>query len=619
MKRLKFLYTTLLVLSSMAAMATEPTNIIVQIDGKSYYKHLVASGDTIYALSKAYGVSEQSIIDCNEALTPSTLKMDSYILIPKVQVESEGVDKEDKKRYIYHTVKQGETIYSIARKYKVPVATLERDNAQIDIERISPNMTIKVRRSERGYATVSDIEKEYSLRADSYKIGDNEYRVKAGETVYSLSRKFGLDEEEFMRLNNITSYNDLKEGMIVKRAQEVKEEVQVEPVKESIEPAVEVVDSVELTLPMPSQTDTLNFNFRVLSPYQTLRASLLLPFHKNGRVNGSMVDFYRGLLLAMDDLKHEGYDIELSVFDTEGSEAGVTRIMQDEPLFYEAQLIIGPVYSEEISVVLHYAAENNIPVISPLADVASLQSGVLFQMQADSDSKYDKFERIFDGSREVVIIHTPSMDREYEAKMREFSAGHTIYELNYEFDRESMFFPRNADGSNGEQIDITEFMHSKTNKIFVVPASDETEVDRVLTTLSSTKASILGRGGVMGDYIVVGNRRWKQISSIDKQTFFNNNTLFLVPYHASRGNDAILQFDARYVSSYGVLPTMYSYRGYDAAMIFCRKMYEGFDEGFDKMLTPLATPYNFSFKDGLHTNRSWIMERYKSNFTIEVE
>lgn len=619
MKRLKFLYTTLLVLSSMAAMATEPTNIIVQIDGKSYYKHLVASGDTIYALSKAYGVSEQSIIDCNEALTPSTLKMDSYILIPKVQVESKGVDKEDKKRYIYHTVKQGETIYSIARKYKVPVATLERDNAQIDIERISPNMTIKVRRSERGYATVSDIDKEYSLRADSYKIGDNEYRVKAGETVYSLSRKFGLDEEEFMRLNNITSYNDLKEGMIVKRAQEVKEEVRVEPVKESIEPAVEVVDSVELTLPMPSKTDTLNFNFRVLSPYQTLRASLLLPFHKNGRVNGSMVDFYRGLLLAMDDLKHEGYDIELSVFDTEGSEAGVTRIMQDEPLFYEAQLIIGPVYSEEISVVLSHAEENNIPVISPLADVASLQSGVLFQMQADSDSKYDKFERIFDGSREVVIIHTPSMDREYEAKMREFSAGHTIYELNYEFDRESMFFPRNADGSNGEQIDITEFMHSKTNKIFVVPASDETEVDRVLTTLSSTKASILGRGGVMGDYIVVGNRRWKQISSIDKQTFFNNNTLFLVPYHASRGNDAILQFDARYVSSYGVLPTMYSYRGYDAAMIFCRKMYEGFDGGENQILKPLATPYNFSFKDGLHMNRSWIMERYKSNFTIEVE
>ena len=92
-----------------------------------------------------------------------------------------------------------------------------------------------------------------------------------------------------------------------------------------------------------------------------------------------------------------------------------------------------------------------------------------------------------------------------------------------------------------------------------------------------------------------------------------------MPYHASRGNDVILQFDARYVSSYGVLPTMYSYRGYDAAMIFCRKMYEGFDGGENQILKPLATPYNFSFKDGLHMNRSWIMERYKSNFKIEVE
>lgn len=631
MRYLKFLYIPLLMMLSVAVSATEPTNIVVEVAGRSYYKHLVASGDTIYSLSKAYGVSESSIIESNEGLTPSTLQLDSYILIPKGKDASVvNEPKVDKKKFIYHSVKPGETIYSIARKYKVSVAVLENDNPNIDIERISPDMEVRVRRSERGFATVDEIERERDRRAAAETLAEDEYRVRAGETVYSLSRKFGLSEEEFMTLNSLKSYSDLKEGMLIKRfksaevaaekvakTEEVVTDKAEEVVTDTPAEVVEVVEEVAMEELIPA--DSLQREFRQLAPYQILRTSLLLPFHKDSKVNPTIVDFYRGVLLAMEDLKNEGYDIELSVFDTEGSTEKIESIMADEPLFHEAQLIIGPVYENELSVVLPYATENNIPVISPLADITALQSDVLFQMQAESANKYDKFARLFDGSREVVIIHTPSIDREYEAKMREFSAGHVVYELNYTFDRESLLYLRNADGTSGEQIDITEFMRSRTEKLFVVLASNETDVDRVLTTLSSTRASILGRGSLMGDYVVVGNRRWKQIASIDKQTFFNNNTVFLVPYHANRANVSIAKFDARYIKAYEVLPTMYSYRGYDAAMIFCGRMFEGFQEEANEVLMPLATPYTFTFSDGVYVNSCWTMEHYKSNFTIEVE
>lgn len=624
MRYLKFLYIPLLMMLSVVVNATEPTNIIVEVAGKSYYKHLVASGDTIYSLSRVYGVSEGSIMESNEGLTPSTLKLDSYILIPKVEVvNAVNETKVDKKKFIYHSVKEGETIYAIARKYKVSVAVLEADNPNIDIEHIASNMEIRVRRSERGFATLDEIEKEREKRTAVVELAEDEYRVKAGETVYSLSRKFGLSEEEFMVLNTLTLYSDLKEGMVVKRFKSV--EVAEEKVAEIV--ATDKVEEVVTEIPTevvevaeePMPADTLRREFRRLAPYQILRTSLMMPFHKDGKVNSSIVDFYRGVLLAMEDLKTEGYDIELSVFDTECSEERIQAIMADEPLLYEAQLIIGPVYENELSVILPYATENNIPVISPLADITSLQSPVLFQMQAENANKYDKFARLFDGSREVVIIHTPSIDWEYEAKMREFCAGHVVYELNYTFDRESLLYLRKADGANGEQIDITEFMRTRTEKLFVVLASNATDVDRVLTTLSSTRASILGRGGLMGDYVVVGNRRWKQITSIDKQTFFNNNTVFLVPYHANRANQSIALFDARYIKAYEVLPTMYSYRGYDAAMIFCRRMFEGFEEEANQTLQPLATSYAFDFVEGLNVNTCWTMERYKSNYTIEVE
>ena len=621
MRNLKFIHTLLLLAWALPALATEPTNIVVEVDGRSYYKHLVASGDTIYALSKAYNVSEQQILESNEGITPATLRVDSYIYIPRVaKVEEQAVDK---KKFILHAVKSGDTIYSIARKYKVSVATLERDNPDIDIERIAPGMEVLVRRSERGYATNDDIDKEQRKRDKEVVLKSNEYRVMAGETVYSLSRRFGLSEEEFMEINSLKSSRDLKEGMIIIRTKPA--EVKVEtteitplPVEQPIikTPEESVVEAVAIE--EQPNSDIHAPIFEKFASEQKLRTLLMLPFHKEGKVNYTAVDFYRGVLLAMEELRDEGYDIELSVLDTQGSEDVVEDIVTYEPQFYGTHLIIGPVYENEISKVLPYATETHIPVVSPLADITSLNSSVLFQMQTENSHKYDRFAEIFDGSREVVFIHTPSVDREYMDKMYELSANHTRYELNYEFDRGSLLYRRNADGSNGEEIDITEFMHTRTSKAFVVLASSETDVDRVLTTLSSTRASILGRGGLMGDYVVVGNRRWKQMASIDKQTFFNNNTIFLVPYHANRGSETITMFDARYVKAYEVLPTMYSYRGYDAAIIFCRKMYEGFD-GSGSVTAPLATPYTFAFEDGLYVNTYWVMERYKSNFTIDVE
>ena len=47
-------------------------------------------------------------------------------------------------------------------------------------------------------------------------------------------------------------------------------------------------------------------------------------------------------------------------------------------------------------------------------------------------------------------------------------------------------------------------------------------------------------------------------------------------------------------------------------------MYEGFG-GSGGVAVPLATPYTFALENGLYVNTYWIMERYKSNFTIDVE
>lgn len=618
MRKLKFIHTLLLLALALPVLATEPTNVVVEVDGRSYYKHLVVSGDTIYALSKAYNVSEQQILECNEGLAPESLQLDSYVHIPCSAEMDEVCKKEDKREFVVHSVKSGETIYSIARKYKISVATLETDNSALDIERIEPGMEINVRRSERGSVSKEDIDEEQRKREADVELKSYEYRVVEGDTVYSLSRQFGMSEEHFLEINSLRSAHDLKAGMIVRTKSN--EELAAEDTVATLIHGVEEI-SAELAererIARENRSDRIQ-QFERVSRLNKLYTLLMLPFHKEDKVNASAVDFYRGVLLAMEDLIRVGYNIELSVVDTQAKEEVVEDMITSDPLVYGANLIIGPVYENEIAKVLPFAEAENIPLVSPLADLTTISSPVLFQLHAENNHKYDRFNSIFDGTRDIYVIHTSSEDEETKKMVEGLGKEHNIHELNYRYSRASHFYRRNSDGSNGGMVSISEILRGKSSKIFVVLASSQLDVDRVLTTLSSQKSSLQSRGANVCDYVVLGNRRWKQMNGIDKQIFFNNNTMFIVPYHAHRSSSAIALFDARYIKAYGVLPSLYSYRGYDSAMIFCTKMFEGFDD-INSTITPLTTPYTFAYENGTYVNTHWAIEKYKSDYTIEVD
>lgn len=627
----------MMLLAVDVAVATEPSGVIVAVEGKNYYLHTVERGDTLYSLSKAYNVTTQDIMACNEGLTASTLKAGNKLLIPYSDLsaaESEKAsEQEDDKRFRLHTIERGETLYSIARTYKISVSVIEEDNPEVEAAHLTPGAQLRIRRSAIGYTSTRAIEKERRARESVAKIsvGENEHVVQPGETLYSLSRRFGISEDEILRINALRNHRDIKAGIKIKIAAtpasvaEESVEQQDTTAVESVELLDEATTTAEENNMMLGEEFDMNVQpikveFLPLGRHNTLKMALMLPFHVRGKVNPNYVDFYKGVLVAMEELKNEGYSIELSVFDTLSNVQHVNEMLTYEAGLLDAQLIIGPVHEGELRHVLTHAEANEILVVTPLADMETLHSPVLFQMQADEKYKSEKLAELFDGSREVVTIYANSNDWDYAEAARALDKGAIRTQLNFVFNRESFFYRRTAEGANGEQVDIEELMRSGSKKLFVIVAAEETNVDRILTTLSSTRASIVGRGLTYGDYTVLGNRRWLQMRNIDRQSFFKNNVLFVVPYHAKRNDEAVSLFDARYVAAFGTLPSMFSYRGYDAAMIFCRKMFTGIDASFqEEVFRPLSTNYRFKFEDGLYINTEWTCEQYRNNFTIETK
>ncbi len=595
--------------------AVEKSTTVVYINGTKYYVHVVKAGDTLYSLAKAYDVSEKDIIDNNDGLDAATLRIDQTIKIPVIEQQRE-MTKKEKKRFKRHSVKSGETLYSIARKYEISVATIMEDNPGIDPTALSVDGELLIRKSDIGDTPAHTVEREwrdYKETLNTLTPADSAsyHIVQPGETVYSLSRRFGMTEEEFSLLNDLS--DGLKAGAIVRvtRIGETEETSNIEP-----------ADSLQTESPdLPGSEFMQPAAFRRLNPYERLQIALMLPIDVKSKVNDNYIDFYKGFLLALEQLKNEDrLNADLTVFNTAHDPQTVRNIIDCDTRLRHADIIVGPVYEEEIRVVLEYAELNNTPVVSPLSTMTETHSPVLFQMQAANAHKYDKLADMFDGSKEIRLIYAASNDHEFVAEIMPLLDSTRYESYNFTFNRKPFIYRRNADGSSGAQVETNSLIRDQSDKIFIVMADKETDIDRILTTLSSAKSSLTDRGYAIGSYVVLGNRRWTRLHNLDSRMFFKNDVVFATPYHAKRSDEAIRIFDGVYVKEFGTLPSMFSYRGYDAAMLFCRAMYDGM-EGLasGEESTPLTTSYKFAYENGMYVNTDWTEERYNSNFTITTQ
>lgn len=85
--------------------------------------HTVERGNTVYAVSRMYGVPVRAIIETNDLSPPYLLKVGDRLRIPAPRT---------------HTVAKGDTVYSISRRYEVPMNELMRANG------ITPPYTIVI-------------------------------------------------------------------------------------------------------------------------------------------------------------------------------------------------------------------------------------------------------------------------------------------------------------------------------------------------------------------------------------------------------------------------------------------------------------------------------------------
>ncbi|AWI26884.1 PBP1 and LysM peptidoglycan-binding domain-containing protein [Flavobacterium pallidum] len=345
--------------------------------------HTVAAKETLYGLSRTYGVSEEEILKANPGLTKDSLKVGQIINIPtksdvKVVLKETKKDKKsDKKREpVYHTVVAGETKYSIARQYNTTVAQLDIDNPEIK-NSLQIGFRLKVYADTNN--TVQEVaveeDRSVSIKPEIKKPEFVDYQVKPKETLYSLGRKFGMAQEELIKLNPELK-EGVKEGMTIKYPTSVKVNETVTKSVSGLSKTLNTDHKKQLVLLLP-------FNISKIEGDTVNSTSARL---KKDKFLNMTLDFYSGALMAVDSAKALNLNIDIKIYDsqeTKNSSSVATLISQNN--IADADVVIGPFYQANVEKAAELLQKKGVAVISPLSKETSREFPNLMQSMPSSE------------------------------------------------------------------------------------------------------------------------------------------------------------------------------------------------------------------------------------------
>ncbi|MCI5796551.1 MAG: LysM peptidoglycan-binding domain-containing protein [Ruminococcus sp.] len=143
-------------------------------------RYTVKRGDTLWGIAKKFGVTVSAVVNANNIRNPNLIYVGEVFIIPHMtSAESYG--------YTLYTVRRGDTLWGIAKKFGTSINRIAALNG---IE--NPDLI---------YA--GEVFKIPSARSEQTVI----YTVKRGDTLWGISRKFGTTVDNLVKLNSVKNPN----------------------------------------------------------------------------------------------------------------------------------------------------------------------------------------------------------------------------------------------------------------------------------------------------------------------------------------------------------------------------------------------------------------------------
>lgn len=290
------------------------------------------------------------------------------------------------------------------------------------------------------------------------------------------------------------------------------------------------------------------------------KIALVLPFHSNATGNPLtevMLDYYEGFKMGVRNLESEGLNLKLYVFDCEKDSESLHTIFR-HPDMKKMDVIIGPIYNNNLNYAETFCNKHNILLVSPLKfyQAKEKKSRILNFFVPDSlrcISIAEKTVQFFPGFKYVIVN-----DNSTESQAQAVFIKQRIYEITHKM-------PRTIIYSSG--------------KLASSVYGDSTIL--ISTVVSKEAKPVLEKAiKYMAHSYIMAQMNWHNSS---QSTFEIDEPRIIYPEvnFVSHSDTDATQFRNRFFEDYYGEPSKYAFIGYDQASFIGYNLL-AFGETFDE-------------------------------------
>lgn len=509
----------------------------------SYFLHTIARGENLTSIAATYNVSVADIVRLNPG-SDRLIKAGETLRIPQ---------SKDNNGPQYHTIQPGETLYGLMKRYDVTVEAICKANPGLSESNFRSGQVIIIPAADKT-ADLPIIQSDQPA-SQSVVIPQQSYRdihkVKRRETIYSICREYGITEEELIAANPELKTEKLKRGKYIRI-----------PFHKQM-PVTPVVTPGESAMPTNSElferinSDTKRKNH--------LKVAVMLPFMLNGGNQGEqmrMVEYYQGVLMAINELKKNGTSFDIHTYDTQNNATTVRQILARSEM-KDMDLIIGPGHATHIPAISAFSEQNKIRLVVPFTSKCDEVFGNPYLYQVNTPQSYlysevyEHFLRKFRGNN---IIFVDAGDGETDK--REFIGG-------FKQELKDQHIPFREINANSKES-IEQALQSGTENILIPTSGSNIALIKLLPYLKALKLSWEAEE-TPDKYSLhlFGYPEWQTYTTDHLDDFYTFDTYFYTSFYANNLSVSVVNFQKEFRQWYHkeILNTYpkYAILGYETA------------------------------------------------------
>ena len=180
-------------------------------ENQSYFLHTIEKGQSLYSIASMYNISQADIVKLNPG-SDDKIYVGRTLRIPRTDA---GLQKET-----FHTIAPGETLYRLTVKYNVSAKAICDANPGLSADNFRIGQVIRIPSATDAAAVTADTQALSGMPAGNTAIQApvqsrcrDMHKVKRKETVFSISREYGITEAELIAANpELRGENKIKKG-----------------------------------------------------------------------------------------------------------------------------------------------------------------------------------------------------------------------------------------------------------------------------------------------------------------------------------------------------------------------------------------------------------------------